>query len=136
MNKIFIDTSFILALVNSRYQFYQKALELSILYEGKPSVITDGVLLEIGNALARRFKQRAIDIIEGIKASQEIEVIEVTPLLFDRGFELYKSHQDKSWGLVDCISFVVMQDVGISSALTFDQHFVQAGFSALMRDRV
>jgi predicted nucleic acid-binding protein len=45
---------------------------------------------------------------------------------------LYKSHQDKAWGLVDCISFVVMREAGVNQALTFDQHFVQAGFQALM----
>jgi len=47
---------------------------------------------------------------------------------------LYKTHQDKEWGLIDWISFVVMQEADIRKALTFDQHFVQAGFRALMRD--
>jgi uncharacterized protein len=42
--------------------------------------------------------------------------------------------QDKAWGLVDCISFIVMREAGVNQALTFDQHFVQAGFQALMRE--
>ncbi len=47
---------------------------------------------------------------------------------------LYGSqYQDKAWGLVDCISFGVMRKAGVTAALTFDQHFVQAGFQALMR---
>ncbi|MFM6264927.1 MAG: PIN domain-containing protein, partial [Dolichospermum sp.] len=41
--------------------------------------------------------------------------------------------EDKEWGLVDCISFIVMQDRGISDALTTDIHFQQAGFRALLR---
>jgi predicted nucleic acid-binding protein len=53
--------------------------------------------------------------------------------LFDRGVELYDARPDKHWSLTDCISFVAMQDHGISEALTGDRHFEQAGFVALMR---
>jgi hypothetical protein len=58
--------------------------------------------------------------------------VHLTPDLFAQGFGLYKSHQDKAWGLVDCISFVAMRAARVNQALTFDQHFVQAGFQALM----
>lgn len=40
-------------------------------------------------------------------------------------------YQDKEWGLVDCISFVVMWEAGVTQVLTFDQHFAQAGFQVL-----
>ncbi len=42
-------------------------------------------------------------------------------------------HDKKEWGLTDCLSFVVMQEMNITGALTTDRHFEQAGFSALMR---
>lgn len=45
---------------------------------------------------------------------------------------MYSLHTDKTWGLVDCISFVVMQERGITDALTADRHFQQAGFRALL----
>jgi predicted nucleic acid-binding protein len=35
--------------------------------------------------------------------------------------------------LTDCLSFVVMQDEGITQALTGDKHFEQAGFTALLK---
>lgn len=35
---------------------------------------------------------------------------------------------------MDCVSFVVMQERGIVEALAADQHFVQAGFRAVLRD--
>jgi predicted nucleic acid-binding protein len=41
---------------------------------------------------------------------------------------------DKEWSLTDCLSFVVMQQRGLTEALTPDEHFVQAGFKALLRD--
>ena len=92
---------------------------------------TDAVLLEIGNALARGYKQEAIEVIEQFRASDEVEIKRLTPYLFEQAFELYKQYRDKDWSLVDCISFVAMREAGISQALTFDRHFVQAGFEVL-----
>ncbi|CCQ67129.1 PilT protein, N-terminal [Crocosphaera watsonii WH 0402] len=65
--------------------------------------------------------------------SDDIEIIHLTPELFNKAIELYKKYQDKQWGLVDCVSFVVMEENNINKALTFDKHFIQAGFQALMR---
>jgi hypothetical protein len=52
--------------------------------------------------------------------------------LLDRGLRLMGNRADKDWSLTDCISFVVMQDEGLDTALTGDRHFVQAGFKALL----
>jgi len=38
----------------------------------------------------------------------------------------------KEWSLVDCASFVAMQQRGIFEALTTDHHFEQAGFVRLL----
>ena len=51
----------------------------------------------------------------------------------DEGLALFEARPDKSWGLTDCTSFVVMQRDGIRDALTSDHHFAQAGFRALLR---
>ncbi len=131
---ILIDTVFVLALVNDRDQYHEKALSLAKQFNNQPLLVTDAVLLEIGNALAREYKQESIKVIEQFFDSKETEIIHLTPKLFNKAFELYKKYTDKSWGLVDCISFIVMWEFNITQALTFDQHFVQAGFQALMRD--
>lgn len=136
MTSIFVDTLFIVALANPRDQYHKLALSLSQTYERHPLIMTDCVLLEVGNALARRFKSQAAEIIEEFQNSKEADIVPLTPVLFQKGLDLYKCHQDKSWGLVDCISFVVMEESSIDSALTFDQHFIQAGFRALMREDI
>jgi len=46
---------------------------------------------------------------------------------------LFCSRLDKEWGLIDCVSFIVMQERGLTNALTTDEHFEQAGFRALLR---
>ena len=60
------------------------------------------------------------------------KIIPATDILFHRGLERYSARSDKSWTLTDCISFIVMEDEGITEALTGDQHFVQAGFKVLL----
>jgi uncharacterized protein len=70
----------------------------------------------------------AIRIIENLKTISIMRIAALTPQLFTSAIDLYTSYQDKTWGLVDCISFIVMADQQLSIALSFDQHFIQAGF--------
>ena len=133
-DEVFVDTLFVIAFINQRDAYHDKATELADLYDGQPLVTTDVVLLEIGNALARNYKQQAIEVIDDFLTSSEVEIVRLNPQLFERAYSLYKQYQDKEWGLIDCVSFVVMRERGINSAITFDQHFAQAGFQALMRD--
>jgi uncharacterized protein len=47
-SRIFIDTLFVIALINRRDQYHQQALELAEQFEGYPLLVTDAVFLEIG----------------------------------------------------------------------------------------
>ena len=134
LRTIFIDTQFVVAIANERDQQHERAKDLAKSCVGSRFVVTEPILLEIGNALARKFKEYAIHTIDQFLESKDTELVRLTPGLFEAGYSLYKSHRDKEWGVVDCISFVVMRKAGIAEALTFDQHFVQAGFRALMRE--
>ena len=57
---VFVDTSFVVALVNKNDQHHRLALDLSTQYSGKALVTTDAILLEIGNALSRNFKRQSV----------------------------------------------------------------------------
>jgi uncharacterized protein len=132
LDRTFIDTFFIVALVNVRDFYHEKAVELSVEYEGKSLITTDAILLEISNSLSRNYKTESVIIIEKLLSSFETEIIRLNESLFEKAFSLYKSHADKTWGLVDCMSFVVMKEQNLQNALTCDKHFSQAGFTALM----
>lgn len=134
--RILIDTSFVVALINKHDEYHDIAVQLSLEFNGVPAVITDSVLLEIGNSLARNHKQDSIRTIEGFFDADEVEIVRVDEHLFEKGFAWYKNRLDKQWGLVDCISFVVMNEHNISLALTHDRHFTQAGCRAMMREWV
>jgi len=132
-SEIFVDTQFVIVLANRRDSHHDEAQELARVYLTRQLVTTDAVLLEIGNGLARGLRQQAATLIEGFRQTEGVEVVNLTPALFDRAFELYINRPDKEWGLVDCLSFVVMEDRAITDSLTYDRHFIQAGFVALMR---
>ena len=133
LNRIFIDTLFVVALINPRDQYHAIASMLATDYEGYPLLTTDCVLLEIGNALARNFKAQSIEIVDDFITSTEVKIVHLNPQIFDKAYQIYKKYKDKEWGLVDCVSFIAMQEENVDTALTFDQHFIQAGFKALMR---
>ena len=131
---IFIDSSYVLALVDRRDQNHSRAIQLVRGYDNVPMIVTDAILLEIGAALAYGFRKQVVQIIEEFQTSQNFEIVHLSLDLFDQAFQFFKKHQDKEWSLTDCVSFVVMEQRRMSQALTFDHHFQQAGFVALMRE--
>jgi uncharacterized protein len=135
VNRVFVDTAYIQALLNPRDQYHAKALELShILQNAEQVVTTEFVLLEVGDAMSAIAKQGAIEYIDNLYTQDDITIIEIDRTLYRRGLGVYRQYEDKEWGLTDCISFVIMWDNNLTDALATDQHFVQAGFRALMRD--
>jgi len=74
-----------------------------------------------------------VAFIDRIRASPFVEIVHVDAGA-DRGaWQLLGSRLDKDWSLVDCASFVLMQQRGLVDALTTDHHFEQAGFVRLLK---
>ena len=124
------------ALLSPQDQHHAKALELFPKVEAAAMVfITEAVLLEIGNGLARfNARQEAAKFINGCydKTDPNFKVVPLDSELIRRSLDLFSSSSDKRWSLTDCISFVVMEENQIEQAVTSDKHFVQKGFRALM----
>ena len=78
------------------------------------------------------FRARGIRFLSLLEGNPWLTVFGESDRLFEKGRELYIRRPDKEWSLTDCISFVVMQEQGLSEALTGDHHFEQAGFKALL----
>lgn len=135
MKKVFVDTSGWLAVLVSSDTHHKSAVEiyLELLTLGHDLVTHDGILLEIGNALSGlKTRDIALNLIEKISNSHRIELVPFTPILLKAGWRLYSERPDKDWGIVDCVSFVVMEQFRINDALTADRHFEQAGFIKLL----
>jgi predicted nucleic acid-binding protein len=108
---LFLDTGYVIALINIKDQYHSAAVALADRYENFPVITTSAILLEIGNALTRNYKSEAQQILHHLLTDENTTII----------------HR----GLVDCFSFITMEKYQIHQALTFDRHFTQAGFEVL-----
>ena len=100
---------------------------------GCRTVTTEWVLIEVADALSAP-EQRPVylDLLSDLRNDPGLVVVEASHDLFERGVDLFARRPDKSWSLTDCISFLVMEEHGLSEALTADHHFKQAGFVPLL----
>lgn len=130
-DRTFVDTSFVLALINERDQYHEQAEALSLEFEESFLITTVAVLLEIGNAMAKDFKAEATGVLRLLRGSRRVEVVEIDQRLLDKALNFYAKYNDKTWGLVDCVSFIVMRERGTTDVLTFDADFTEAGFTVV-----
>jgi predicted nucleic acid-binding protein len=135
MSELFLDTSYALALIAKTDRHHSRAMDLfrQVQRRGIRLVTTRAVMLEIGNSLSKsRRRAEAIGLLKSLEADPSVEILPLSEDLFLRGFDLFRQRCDKDWGLVDCVSFVVMRDRRLRDCLTTDRHFKQAGFQALL----
>ena len=133
MIRCFGDTFFYLAYLNRRDEANQRTVRF--MQDHDPAIVTTAwVLTEVADALAKTRRRQFGELLAALDADPRTEVIHASQALFDAGVKLYLSRDDKDWPLTDCISFVVMQEHGLTEALTGDRHFEQAGFRRLLAE--
>lgn len=134
LGNVFADTTYWIAPVVKQDQHHERAQQISLQIAGR-LVTTAAVMLETANALSRpSWRVAAVRLMDHLLARHDVSVVPLASDLWSRGWELYRSRDDKAWSLTDCISFLVMQDLKLSDALTADEHFRQAGFRAVLLD--
>ena len=100
---------------------------------GLTLVTTELVLMELADAMCKPPQREEVPALWNVvETDPAFTLVPATSELIQRGRRLYGERADKDWPLTDCVSFVVMQDHGLSEVLTADHHFEQAGFKALL----
>lgn len=92
-----------------------------------------GELVALLTSPLRIPKPTIIAFVNSLKLSPDVLIIYVDATLDDQAWQLLTARQDKEWSLVDCASFIVMQQRRVAEALTTDHHFEQAGFIRLLK---
>lgn len=141
MNFVFIDAAPLRAVVTPRDQWSTRTRELMRLLSrlNYPLVTTDYVLSEVFTGLldvkgAQHVRIARLNVYIFEKNSATIEWI--TKERFYKTKKLFlKVARDKLWSFTDCTSYVVMKELGIKTAFTFDEHFRQMGFKLLTEEK-
>ena len=135
MKTLFLDTAYVIALLNSRDPHHDAAAEMARRIQASEFrlLTTTAILIELGDGFTRKGRWQVLEpTLDELLTDESVEVIEVDRVLTREAIALRKQRQDKQWGLTDCVSFVVMQKRRLNEALTADHHFEQAGFRALL----
>ena len=129
---VFADTLFYVAMLNRRDEHHAAALNWATTQ--RPMVITsEFVLLEVANFFKLTPDRGRFSVfVHSLENDPDTTIVQCDSVWFQRGLERFSSRLDKEWSLTDCISFVVMEENGLTDALTDDHHFAQAGFSVLL----
>jgi predicted nucleic acid-binding protein len=132
MKSAFLDTSYLLALELANDQQHEVVLQhwQYVIAEGLPRLVTTSYILsEVVTYLNSRDQHaKAVSIGNMLLQSNAVDLIHVDAALFEEAWEYFQRHEDKTYSLTDCVSFIVMAKQDVRHAFALDRHFVQAGF--------
>ena len=132
MNTVFLDTVGLIALWDDTDQWHNDAEQAyanlrRLRFRG---ITTAAVLLECGNAAARRPYRHQVNLLRQ-KMEAKGRLIALTETEWVTAWEAYDRNEAGGAGIVDQSSFIVMRRLGIRQAFTNDSHFSAAGFETL-----
>ena len=137
MKGVFADTAYWIAISNPHDFLHDRARQIFRALPSQRLVTSEMVLTEFLNDFGQRgqfLRRLAARLVARATADRNVTVVGQTRRQFRDALALYSERSDKSWSLTYCASFRIMAQYGISEALTYDRHFVLAGFKALLRD--
>jgi predicted nucleic acid-binding protein len=132
------DSSFWIALLNKSDARHEDAIRLMAQASGlrqasPPLIFTDYIFDEVVTALRFRTGRQQLAEAGGkqLLAAKVARMVSISRPVFDRAWGLFQERDARRWSFTDCTSFVVMRDLGIVRAISFDPDFKDAGFQTL-----
>ena len=135
MQWVFVDTSAFIALLDPRDDCHAQAvrIEQSLANQAAHLVTSNFVLDETYTGLRGKIQHSAIlRFRDSVRQSRQLNVMRITETLEDQAWEIFARYGGKDFSFTDCTSFAVMQQLGITAAFTFDEHFEQFGFTQFL----
>jgi len=135
MGHIYIDTGALIALSDRNDKNHERA----VLYFR--TAVKRRVLFVLGKHVVIEYIDGVAKRINKIKAIQELDSIIGSKLLlieweikedWVQAIEYFKRYKDQKIDLTDCLSFSIMERMGIDTAFTFDSDFQTHGFKVML----
>ena len=129
---VFLDTVGLLALWDESHQWHSAADAAFAALQAahRPVLTTSFVLLECGNAAARRPYRQTVERLRNNPSAAEA-LVYPTHDDWESSWSAFRRGEADDAGIVDHVSFVVMKRLGVTRAFTNDRHFRAAGFATL-----
>jgi predicted nucleic acid-binding protein len=132
MEKIFIDSSALYALISTKDSDHERAVSSwDVLTQSDISPLTNNYILtecyalmqnRLGLDYVRELQIHIIPLLEIVWVDEEQHNAAVHQVL---------SSNRRNLSLVDCSAFDVMRRLGIETVFTFDEHFREHGFTII-----
>jgi predicted nucleic acid-binding protein len=129
VNRVFVDTSAILALLVSEDRNHHSALEKfnRLRAENKILVCNSYILVETYAIVGRRMGLDAVTAFRD-KFAPLLSITWVDEELHEAGLDRFLAAKKRQLSLVDAVSFIQMMRQNIQFAFSFDAHFSEQEF--------
>jgi hypothetical protein len=128
--KLLADTSGLLALYVRDDVNHARALDFVRQFPKARYVLTELVLAEVATRLrALAGPERAASVTLSLLESRRYEVLFADPGLLRGAIEKMARLSDKRLSLTDCLSFELMERLGLREAFSFDRDFRDCGYA-------
>ncbi len=127
--RVFVDASAWISIVYRKDKYHQeaKAIYQRLLDSDVLLMVTNWVAYEALSFLKSRVGYApALSLYEVLTDKELVWWEDVTPDIEGKAVEIFWRYEDKTWGIVDCASLIVMEIMGCQYAFGFDHHFVEA----------
>jgi uncharacterized protein len=132
--EIFVDAGAWIALNDRGDRYHSVAVNTyqDLLRNRRPLVTTNLVIAEAYTNIRRAGGyQPAICFLDSVRQSSRLTKVYSDAALEIEAEKLLRRYADQDFSLADAVSFIVMQQRGITEAFGFDRHFLTVGFVAL-----
>jgi predicted nucleic acid-binding protein len=134
---VYVDTSAFFAVLDRDDACHSGAetVWIRLIQGNMPLVCSNYVLVEASALIQRRLGSKAFRVFqEDIVPILRVQWVDEPT--HQAAVQMLLDSRSRSLSLVDCVSFVVMRQMGLDTAFAFDRHFRSQGFRCLTVMRV